>query len=60
MPEEGGGGTDNEVEGLPNAAAEADAEIGSDYDDGDYDVETPRNASDRGTGVTFLQMYYNQ
>ena len=37
MPEEGGGGdVDGEVEGFPEAAAEADAEIGSDDDDGDY------------------------
>jgi hypothetical protein len=37
VPEEGGGGdVDGEVEGFPEAAAEADAEIGGDHHDGDY------------------------
>jgi len=37
VPEErGGGDVDGEVKGFPEAAAEADAEIGRDDDDGDY------------------------
>ena len=37
MPEEGGGGdVDGEVEGFPEAATEANAEIRRDDDDGDY------------------------
>src|SRR5713101_3111178 len=37
VPEEGGGGdVDGEVEGFPEAAAEADAEIGRNYHDGDH------------------------
>jgi len=45
VPEESGGGdVDGEVEGFPDAPAEADAEIGRGNHDGDY-VEQLRGSS---------------